>query len=224
VSKQVVPALVDGLKDHSPLVRERCSVALGLIGLNERLYEAPEVLGAQAPKAIPALLTLLKDKEQSPALRGWAALSLGHIGPPARAAVPTLLEILRGDDPFDLQARALSSLGTINTAEADVIPAVLSVLRDRTRNPLRDAAAITLSKFGAKAEEAVPAMILALDVRDINDAERAKTTHLLILNALQEMGQLARAAVPAVTELANDRNLSPMIRIAAQHTLAHISP
>jgi HEAT repeat protein len=93
---QAAPALLPYLKDKRPMIRAAAAVALGAV--------APET-----PVVVPALIEILKYPSPDPKndLGGTheqlikkefgleAALVLGWIGPPARSALPVLLENLK---------------------------------------------------------------------------------------------------------------------------------
>jgi HEAT repeat protein len=74
-----VPRLEAALKDPSGLVRVEAALALWRIG--------------QYKEAVPALIKELKDAD--PGVRSRAAEMLGAIGPPAKKAVPGLVEGLK---------------------------------------------------------------------------------------------------------------------------------
>lgn len=76
----IVRRLIDGLKDPDLDVRHNLAAALARIG----------------PSAVEPLTAALKD--EVPERRAGAAYALGLIGAPARAALPTLLDLLSDDD------------------------------------------------------------------------------------------------------------------------------
>ena len=81
----ILPDLIDGLRDGQSPVRVRAAQALG-------------ILGDKAVAAVPALIEALKDEESY--VRQWAAAALGSIGPKTRTAIPALTEALLDDDQF----------------------------------------------------------------------------------------------------------------------------
>ena len=81
--QEVMPVLIETLKDEDELVG---------LGATLALHE----VGAEAKAAVPALTEALKSKH--PAFRYYAAGALGSIGPNANAAVPALTEALKDDD------------------------------------------------------------------------------------------------------------------------------
>src|SRR5687768_12803995 len=67
-------------------------------------------LAKQGAKAVPALITVLKDGESK--TRGQAAYALALIGPPAKQAVDELVRALNDEEP-SLRAQAAFALGKI---------------------------------------------------------------------------------------------------------------
>jgi hypothetical protein len=76
----LVPALIDGLKDADPEVRQHCALALANLGRD----------------ALPQLLEALKDSNKEG--RAAAAYALGQMGGQGREAVPALLKVLKDED------------------------------------------------------------------------------------------------------------------------------
>ena len=77
-AEAAIPDLMKMIRDESNSIRVAAVSALGTLG------------GATA---VPALTTALKDKDDN--VRTMAAMTLGEIGPPANAAVSTLINILK---------------------------------------------------------------------------------------------------------------------------------
>jgi HEAT repeat protein len=85
---KLIDRLIDGLKDPDPDVRQHLAVALAKIG----------------PAGVEPLIAALGDT--SAEKRAGAAYALGQIGPPARGALPKLLDAL---DDKDLDVRRQAS-------------------------------------------------------------------------------------------------------------------
>jgi HEAT repeat protein/tRNA A-37 threonylcarbamoyl transferase component Bud32 len=109
-NKELVPVLVDSLKDKDDGVGRKAS----------------EVLGALGPKIVPLLLEVLKDKTSPSALR-HAADAVGMIGPDAKAAVPYLAEALIVDKGT-VRRSAITALGLIGPDAKPALPAMVDVL------------------------------------------------------------------------------------------------
>src|SRR5207237_6054407 len=93
---EAVPALINALRDQDPYTR---GYAADSIGRN----------GPEAKAAVPALIEILKNKDESGEIRGKAANSLGRIGPDAHVAVPFLIEAF--DTTNGVAAVAIGHLG-----------------------------------------------------------------------------------------------------------------
>jgi HEAT repeat protein len=107
-AKEVVPVLVEGMKDQDEWVRQMSMNALG-------------PMGRHAAPAIPALIAEAANRESK--LRDVAILALGRIGPPAKEAVPVLLEVYReGGDKYrhEFAAQALKQIDPKAAAAANV--------------------------------------------------------------------------------------------------------
>ena len=94
--KELVTALVDILEDNDADVRASVAQALAKIG----------------KQSVEPLVSILKDKDKSAALRANAAYILGQIGPQAREALPPLTKALKENDK-DLRKRAAFAIANI---------------------------------------------------------------------------------------------------------------
>lgn len=65
-------------------------------GLGKPNYRHPDPFHEADAAAVPVLIDLLRDAR--PPMRRYAAGKLGAIGPPARAAVPALVEVVRDEE------------------------------------------------------------------------------------------------------------------------------
>ena len=75
-----------------------------------------------------------------------AVEALGHIGPEARASVPALIAILKGQDG-GIRSRTAMALGRIGPDAKEAVPDLVTVLRDP--DPLvRRSALEALRRFG----------------------------------------------------------------------------
>src|SRR4029453_14232143 len=109
-----LPNLCAALKDSDPRTGSGAAQALGNIGadaaeavpaLAEAMRGTNIVLCRLAAKALsqigsPALSTLITHLQHSdPFVRGESAMAIGWMGPPPRAGVPFLTELVRGPRP-----------------------------------------------------------------------------------------------------------------------------
>jgi HEAT repeat protein len=92
---------------------------------------------------------------EAPARRGDAVKELGKFGPAAKAAVPVLLQILKGHDAAT-RSTAATVLGEIKSDPDVVIPALIGCLGDAD---LEAEAADALGDFGPLAKAAVPKLL-----------------------------------------------------------------
>jgi len=93
--------------------------------------------------------------------RSGAAGGLGQLGPVAKVAVPSLIQLLKGENR--LQKDAIRALGNIHSDPDVVIPLLIPYL---TNDDFNDKAAIALGNYGSLAKEAVPKIVPLLKARD----------------------------------------------------------
>ncbi|AGA92417.1 HEAT repeat-containing protein (plasmid) [Thioflavicoccus mobilis 8321] len=168
----------------------------------ERLYATKQLieLGNAAAEAIPALITALRDEEET--VRASAADALGEIGLPA---VPALITALR-DEEWEVRERAAEALEKIGPAASQAIPALITALRDE-EDTVRASAADALGEIGLPA---VPALITAL--RDEEGEVRAFATRAL--------GEIGTPAVPDLITAYHDEEAA--VRASAAIALGKI--
>jgi HEAT repeat protein len=102
--------------------------------------------------------------------RSLAARLIGDFGPPAKAAVPVLIQALKGSDKAVHEA-AIAALGKIHSEPETVIPLLIPYLDDENVN---DEAADALANYGRLAKPAVPKLIPLLKARDKDAREAAQ--------------------------------------------------
>jgi len=187
-------------------------------------------LGAAAVPAIPLLLDPLKDaRETARIYRSTVPITLGIIGPPAKSAIPALIEMLKTEDPepdhpethlwLMARANAAYALGTIGPADRPTaFAALLEAARD-TRGRIRANALASLTTLGLRAgpeaRSAVPVLIQVLE--DWKDLVESQQTAAELLGSI---GPPARAAVPPLTRALESR--SEGVRTAAAEALKKI--
>lgn len=188
--------------------------------------------GAAASPAIPLLLEPLNDARGTARIyRSTVPITLGIIGPPARSAIPALVEMLKTEDPEPdhpeanlwtmARANAAYALGTIGPADRpSAFGPLLEAARD-TRGRIRANALVALSllgvRAGAEADAAVPVLVQVLeDWKDLVESQQSAA------ELLGSIGPPARAAVPALTRALDSR--SDGVRGAAKVALEKITP
>ena len=115
---KAVDALIDGVSDENPQIREMSVWALSEI-------KVPAV------KVVPAIISALTDSEET--IRVVGSVALQHIGEPA---VPYLIEALASSSA-EIRLNAAYALGEIGTPLDTIIPALISFLTDAEWNVRR---------------------------------------------------------------------------------------
>src|ERR1019366_5729632 len=176
-----VPALVKALQDENGSVRNYAAKSLGMIG------QSPEL-------AVPALVGALKDDRDS---RYFTTDALIKFGPAARTAVPDLIVLLKGNDPYlpSYAAKVLGAIGPHAQAAAPTLARMLSATNDQDRLEAADA----LAKIGRNRLEAVAIPTRLLDAEDWHDRARAA-------GVLRDFGAVAEPRIPALTKALGERN------------------
>jgi HEAT repeat protein len=169
---------------------------------------AAETLGKSGPKAVPALIDMLKDENSG--VRMSAAYALGQIGPDAKAALPALMRLLE-DKSSEARGSAAEAVARIAPAEKTTIPALTHLLRDDDLS-VRRPAAFALARIG---QAAVPVLAELLKDKDAR-------VRLEAAEALRAMGAKARPAIPALAEALRDDDAE--VRRAAYWALCNTGP
>ncbi len=194
IGTNALPALLDRVRlRRSPLreqvvsqLKQRLGVTLPTQQyLHNRADWGFSMLREQGRPAIPDLMVLLRDPD--PMVRGTAARCLGHIGPDAAVAIPSLLPLLAERDNGLSILHALDALREIHAQPERVIPALLEFLNgSRTDWNYAEPALNVLRAYGTQATSAVPAIEAYL-----SHAERSKRR--AALHALDNIDPAAAA-------------------------------
>ncbi len=203
-AEAALPRLAEALRDEQEAVRAAAARALGALGPKANATTPALLAALDDPRAdvraaaalalarmelsagaVPSLVRCLGSGDAY--VRGFAAWSLGNLGPAAQGAVPALVEALEADDTANVVAAALARIGP---AAAQAVPALAADLHG-TEAGRRWRAARTLGRIGPMAEAAVPDLRAAL--RDPNEAVRA--------HAARALGRIGAAAGPAAADL-----------------------
>lgn len=217
-ARQALPALLAALSDENYLVRTKAAGAVQRIGpdvsaiaaLRRALKDQDDgvriraawALGAIGSDAVPTLVTLLRGTDSE--LSRLAIQALGTMGPPAKASVPALIELLEDKVLGHSAAWALGKIGP--SAEASV-PALIGLLQ---KGPASSQIIYALAWIGPAAAPATPALVQSLQEGD----------HLLRLSsarALGEIGPGAKASIPALVHALDDEEDS--VRVNAAYAL-----
>ena len=190
--RRMVKHLVAALEDPDEAVRREAARALGHLGgaadpARPALHVAlddprPSVrwaasralfdLGARPSELSPLTRALASE---DPYVRGFAAFSLGEMGPPARDAVPALAAALRHPDGYT-RGGAAAALAKLGPAAAEAVPTLQDGLASDDGDR-RWKAARTLGRIGPAAQAAVPDLVRALS--DPNEHVRVHAARAL---------------------------------------------
>ena len=168
IGPEGVTILVEALRDKDPNVCAAGFCGLGgreLLSTYDRFYVSPgaTALGPEAHEAIPILIEALNERNSPHRIS--AVQVLGSIGPPARAAVPGLVQFVEeGNRAGD----GIWALGQIGPGAAEAVPALTKILDDPKKHWLYPAVVKALGQIGPAAAEAVPALKRILDDRRKN--------------------------------------------------------
>jgi HEAT repeat protein len=242
IGAAAVPALIEAL--HDPDWQARIAAANAVRDMKGA--------GAPAVSALAENLSYSADRELgyppkepslyagSPSLQvRWCAVAaLGHIGPAALAAVPALLEMLRGahenglagprpDDAygqrhwraFELRGAAAWVIQKLGPTAAQQYPDVIAALGAALQDPKRMVrlnAAATLRAMGPAAKKAEPELLAALRHED-------PYTRTYAALAFTAMGKDAAPHIPELIECCNSIRLDSLSRRRIAQVILAIS-
>ncbi len=187
------PELIAALEEKHMVVRWSVARVLG-------------TLGPDARDAVPALAKALPTSDwYAQVMIAWA---LGRMGPAGRDAVPALAEVLGKSKDVWVKREVAWALGAIGPEARAALPQLTAALQD-PNGFVRVAAAASLYQTGHDAG-GLPTLIEALKDPDIVGPRVAA-------DALAEMGEGARPALPALVATLNDP--APCAQVAAARAL-----
>lgn len=189
IGTNAIPSLVSRVRAHDSsaykrfilLMRKQSFIKLDLQGehLRNRADGGFSILGSIGKPAIPELIALLRNDD--PGVRCTAARCLGHIGPDAEVAIPTLLRLLDERNNGLPILAAMDALRDIHGKPDVVIPAMAEFLNGNRKEWNYSSPAMTvLRAYGAQAASAVPAIEIYLNHPDADKRYNADSA----LNAI----------------------------------------
>ena len=199
-AEKVSGQVIELLKSEQEVVRFRAAKVLARIG-------------RKASAAIPKLVELLNDPEGK--IQMAALEALGAMGPAAKDVVPDIAKKVEGDD-VDLAREAARTLKALGPAAAPAVPSLAKALDSNDQNLCAEAAE-ALAAVGPEAVGAVEAI-----ARHLGSANSRREERIALLQAASAIGPPAKDAIPVVTKLLGEREVS--VRVAAAETLGKIGP
>ena len=207
IGPPAVPALIEGLKDTEPMMRERCAFTLAEMEpvpvsaipalLRTAADEVPNVrmravfalgrFGPVAGIAMPRLIKAVKDKERS--VRTEAIRALGNMGPAGESAVSLLLGIAKGEDQL-MSGEACKALARLGRDRPDLIRFLRGACKGKDRS-MRSRAAEALGEAGPAGKPAVPDLARLLTDKNMD-------LRVTVARSLGKLGPVAKAALPAL--------------------------
>ena len=195
-------AAMDAGTHHDPQVT---ATLVSRVGAEEDFHVREYITWAlvqHGESAVPAVLALLSS--DNPLERRQAAHVLSKVGDPSH--VPHLLAVV-ADDDADVAIKAYRAAAS--TGSADVIDPLVARLGDGDVEQ-RDALSNALQHLG---ERSVAALVTAL-----TDADASVRLHAA--ESLSQIGEDARSATPALSELTTDAD--PEVALAAVMALGAV--
>jgi HEAT repeat protein len=194
--------------------------------------EALWQVGQDAGPVVRILRDELKRAAPGSHARGLVASALGRVGPPARAALPDLLEVIKDPDAF-CRSQAVLALGSLGPATEKSAQAVVRTFQRDPQPYVRGNAAGVLQRYGPADAAAVGPLTSALQVQPqfirklgpqpFIPTERGNATRTLV-EALGRIGPPAAAAVDKIISLLRSPFTHPVVRAPAIEALGKIGP
>jgi HEAT repeat protein len=195
MEKEAIPSFVKLLEHKDPKARE---AAVLLLSSNRR----------DPQTAVKALQKAFKDPVLT--VRRTAVREIGAYGWQAKSAIPELLKLL---EDKELDKKSVISLGNIGAEAEKVVPSLVKMLKkyqvDKSLEKRAEYCQLlvdALSKFERKAEAATPVIVRILTETD--------SPPYYILHALQRIGRGAKAALPALEKVAQNKSNSTLASLA----------
>ena len=118
IGPEAIDALIVGLSDNNPQIREMSAWAL-------------REIGEPAARIVPALISILADPDEN--IRVVGSVALQNMGAPA---VPYLIDALNAESS-EIRLNAAYALGEIGAPLDTILPALIRTLTDREWNVRR---------------------------------------------------------------------------------------
>jgi HEAT repeat protein len=180
-AREAVPSLRAALTNRQLEVRVYAAVALA--------YIEPS-----AEESIPVLIEGLNQLHDNKLDVEEVPRALARLGPKAKAAIPTLVGLVRkGSEDWDVHM----ALVQIDPEGKECVPALISALNHEDYN-VADVAANCLGLLGPKARDAVPALAAAVTHESPEEFANGYDPQVSAAKTLRRIGPQARSAIPAL--------------------------
>lgn len=171
-------------------------------------------MGEASGDAVPEVAALLSDRSVGMGA-GWALMQWG---PAARAAIPPIVEYLRGDRGDGLaRVNAVQALGRMGPHARPAVDVLEQLLHDPSED-VRVAAAVALWHVVPQSARTIPVLIDVL--REAMEGNGTGRGRLLALEALEVIGPAGREAAPRVRALLD--HACAWTRVQAARVLARM--
>ncbi len=192
--------LLAALKHPDPNTRARAAAKLA-------------ELGPSARDAVPALVRILRDKNEPEKVRKTAGLALGEIGTPAKDAAAELTAALADPQCREARLYAANALGRIALSDRDVVAALVKALKDDPDPDVRSQVATVLSGVRGTLRDLVfPALVSAL-----RDGDRA--VRVAVGLGLIRQGPVPPGDAPVIRGLLTDKTAPREGRVYAAYAM-----
>jgi HEAT repeat protein len=178
---EAIPSLRAALTDKRPQVRIAAAVALTYID-------------PSATESLPALIEGLKHPGDDPHIVEQFIGALAQLGPSAKPAIPTLVDLEKN---WRYTWGASMALVKIDPEGSACVPALISALGHDDQRVV-DVAADCLGLLGKRAKDAVPALARILNFDYFGYHPGGRHPHAIAASALGRIGPEAKSAIPAL--------------------------
>ena len=204
-----VQALVD-LKPDPSIVRPVIKMAMANAD-PEALDDMLDALANFGSQAIPNLIDALGEES----VRAEAAVIIARIGPPAKSAVPALIEALKDKNP-KTRSEVLFALGAIGPDAVSAVPAITDSLDDPDMKVCYGAC-YALGKIGPVA---MPAKVRLREKLSSSDEFLSMASAWALSNIHPECAATAQQSVPSLIKALKEPD--SMIRLHAIESLQRL--
>jgi len=167
----------------------------------QREQSASRKLEEMGSAAVPRLTQVVDAK--TPVLSGRVAIILGNIGPEAKAALPSLLELAEKGDFYDCPS-AIYAIGRIGIVDARVEGVLLRALNNKNNTFVQEPAVGAIGILYAADRKASSPVLVDAITKILDEASVPALLRLEAARALGNMGPKAKGAIPALRKASAD--------------------